>query len=97
MQGLGRNATNGTELYQGDVIAYTRKPRRKEERPYPVVGIIAWKDGSYIINSGIVHWDLSPVDKDLELLGNVFEDTDENLAQRVQEKLEPPLNKNIKG
>ena len=75
---------HNNDIYEGDVVFFRRHIAKQL---LPMVGVVMGKDFSYSINSGIEHFPMVYNDKDLEILGNIFENTDEELAKKAEEKI----------
>ncbi len=90
MQGAGHKDYKNNPIYEGDVV-FTRRPTKRGL--FPIIGIVNSKDFTFTVNSGINHYVLAYEDKDTEILGNIFEHSDEELAKKGEElmaKYTPP-------
>jgi len=85
MQYSGARDDKTTDIYEGDVVFFRR---RTVKGWLPVVGVVNAKDFTYSVNSGLVHYIFDYADKNLMILGNIFETSDEELAKKAQEKLD---------
>lgn len=84
MQGAGFKDHANNMIYEGDVV-FMRRPTKKGL--FPIIGVVNAKDFTFSVNSGINHYTLSYSDKDLQILGNIFETSDEALAKKGEDLL----------
>ncbi len=84
MQGTNFRDEKNTDIYEGDVLFFCRFMNGVR---LPVVGIVNVKDFSFCINSVVGQMVFNYADKNLEVLGNIFEHSDEQLAKIVEGKI----------
>jgi len=85
MQGSGHRDEKNNDIYEGDVVFMCR---RTIKGWLPVVGVVNAKDFTFSVNSGLTHYTFDYADKNLYVLGNIFETSDEDLAKEAQAKLD---------
>lgn len=75
-----------TDMYEGDVV-FTRRVMNGRQI-FPICGIINAKDFTYSINSGVSRFTLDYGDKNTQVLGNIFQTSDEDLAAKAKDLFE---------
>lgn len=83
MQGTNFRDDKLTDIYEGDVLFFRRYMNRVL---LPMVGIVNAKDFSFCINSVVGQVSFGYQDKDIEVLGNIFQMSDEDLAKIVEKR-----------
>ncbi len=81
MSGVGYRDKTNADIYEGDVVFMLRPLKRAK---LPIAGIVQAKDFTYSVNSGVNHFAFDYRDADIQVLGNIFENTDEELAAKVE-------------
>ena len=66
MQGLGKAAADGTELYEGDIIEFVFTPDKRTK-----YGAIEYGDCGYYVNSGAAAFNLCQCE-DIKVVSHVF-------------------------
>ena len=82
MTGAGRRDDKNTDIYEGDVV-FARKLMAGRQF-LPICGIVNSKDFTFSFNSGVKHFIFDYSDKDILVLGNIFENTDDELAEKAK-------------
>ncbi len=81
MQGAGFRDDKSNDIYEGDLLFMRRQLKGKL---VPIVGVVNAKDFSFAVSMGKVPFMLGYGDKNIEVLGNIFEHEDGELAQRTE-------------
>ncbi len=81
MQGAGYRDKKNTDIYEGDVL-FVRRPTPKGL--FPIIGVVNGQDYTFTINSGLKRHMFDYSDKDVEVLGNDFQNSDEELAEKSE-------------
>ena len=81
MKSTGWRDNKLTDIYEGDLLFSTRSLKGGV---LPIVGVVNARDFSFAVNtgSGVFYFDYG--DKNITVLGNIFENTDEELAERTR-------------
>ncbi len=82
MSGVGLKTDSGQDIYEGDVV-FMRRPMKKGL--LPIVGVVNAKDFTFSVNAGVAHFMLGYTDKAIQVIGNIFETTDADLAVKAEE------------
>jgi uncharacterized phage protein (TIGR01671 family) len=82
MTGVGLQDDDKKDIYEGDIV-FMRRPTKKGL--LPIGGVVNAKDFTFSVNSGVAQFMLGYSDKNIQVLGNVFENTDEELAAKLEE------------
>lgn len=85
MKFTGWRDVNLTDIYEGDLIFSTRSLKGGV---IPIIGVVNSRDFSFAVNtgSGVFYFDYG--DKNTVVVGNIFQNTDEELAAKTKELLE---------
>lgn len=84
MNGTNYKDKNNNEIYEGDIV-FMRRPTKKGL--FPIIGVVQGRDFTFSVFQGKLHYTFDYIDKDVEVLGNIFEHTDEELAKKGEELL----------
>lgn len=75
---------NGRDVFEGDLVYFKRRTARGF---LPVVGVVARKDFTFNVVAHGISFQFDYADKEFEVLGNLFENTDAELATATENKL----------
>jgi YopX protein len=84
MQGAGVKDDKSNDIFEGDILFFRRQLKKKL---VPVVGIVNARDHTFSVSMGKIPFMFAYGDKNVEVLGNIFEHSDEELASRTELKL----------
>ena len=84
MHGIGYRDSKGEWIYEGDVL-FMRRPMKAGL--FPIVGLVQGRDLGFSVFQGRIHYGIEFSDKDLVVVGNIFEHSDEQLAAKTEELL----------
>lgn len=85
MHGAGKKDDTHTDIYEGDVVFFCR---RTVKGWLPVIGVVNSQDFTFCVNAGLARYTFDYADKNIYVLGNIFETSDEELAAKAKEKLD---------
>lgn len=86
MHGVNFRDKHGKWIYEGDLIFFKRRTHRGF---IPVIGIVNRKDFTFGVNTINASFTFDYGDADLEVLGNIVENSDEELAALAEKLLKP--------
>ena len=84
MNGIGYRDKDGNWIYEGDIL-FMRRPTKAGL--FPIIGLVQGRDLGFSVCQGKVHYNIDFSDRDLAVVGNIFEHSDEELAKRSEELL----------
>lgn len=82
MSWTGARDKSNKDIYEGDIVFVKRRVGRQF---LPHVGIVNAKDFQYIVDSGKYKFPFEYTDSETEVIGNIFENTDEEMAKKAEE------------
>jgi uncharacterized phage protein (TIGR01671 family) len=84
MSGIGYRDKNANWIYEGDIVFMRRQTKKGL---FPIIGLVQGRDFTFSVAQGRIHYSFDYADRDLEVLGNIFEHSDEELAKKSEELL----------
>lgn len=84
MNGIGYRDKDGKWIYEGDIL-FMRRPTKKGL--FPIIGLVQGRDLGFSVFQGRIHYNIDFSDRDLVVVGNIFEHSDEELAAKTEELL----------